>query len=143
LVPDRGGRHRNLGRLVQPRHYSSIEQTAHAGIPWAADNDCFQGLDASRYFDMLDRLAPLPGCLFATVPDVVRCLRCGHAVDGSRDTRACSCVFTREQPRVIAGDAVLTAHRFAAWAPGLERRGLPVALGAPGRHRSPVAAGVA
>jgi len=66
-------RHRSphLGRLVQPRHYSAIEQTAAAGIPWAADNDCFQRLDEPAWLDMLDRLAGLPGCLFAVVPDVV------------------------------------------------------------------------
>jgi hypothetical protein len=63
--------HPNLGRLVQPRHYSSIERTAASGIPWAADNDCFQGLDARRYFAMLDRLRSLDRCLFVTVPDVV------------------------------------------------------------------------
>jgi len=63
--------HPNLGRLIQPRHTSSIEKTAHAGIPWAADNDCFQGLDEPAYVRMLDRIAGLPGCLFVTVPDVV------------------------------------------------------------------------
>lgn len=63
--------HPNLGRLLQPRHYSSVERTALSGIPWAADNDCFQGLDASAYVRMLDRLSGLPGCLFVTVPDVV------------------------------------------------------------------------
>jgi hypothetical protein len=39
--------HPNLGRLVQPRHYSSV--AAHGrreGYVWAADNDCFQGLKA-------------------------------------------------------------------------------------------------
>lgn len=61
----------SLGRLVQPRHYSSIRATASSGIPWAADNDCFQGLDAPAYFRMLDALVGLPGCLFVTVPDVV------------------------------------------------------------------------
>ena len=50
---------------------SSIEETAAAGIPWAADNDCFQGLDAAAFVRMLDRIAGLPGCLFVTVPDVV------------------------------------------------------------------------
>lgn len=60
-----------FGRLVQPRHYSSIAKTAHAGIPWAADNDCFQGLDAPAYRKMLSAIAGLPGCLFVTVPDVV------------------------------------------------------------------------
>lgn len=63
--------HRNLGRLLQPRHTSSAELTALAGIPWAADNDCFQGLDVTAFCRMLDRLAGLPGCRFVTVPDVV------------------------------------------------------------------------
>lgn len=66
-----GELHPNLGRLIQPRHTSSIEATAAAGIPWAADNDCFQGLDERKYRAMLDRLEGLPGCLFVTVPDVV------------------------------------------------------------------------
>jgi hypothetical protein len=127
--PRTGALHPNLGRLVQPRHYSSIERTAAAGISWAADNDCFQGLDAKRYFAMLDRLTGLPGCLFVCVPDVVRCLRCRRVVDGYPDGDACRCVASSaHEPRHVFGDAVLTAHRFAAWAPGLDRRGLPVAL---------------
>ena len=69
--PDGSAVHPMLGRLIQPRHYSSIEQTGAAGIPWAADNDCFQGLDADAYVAMLDRIAGVPGCLFVTVPDVV------------------------------------------------------------------------
>jgi hypothetical protein len=123
--PLTGGMHRNLGRLVQPRHYSSIRLTAAAGIPWAADNDCFQGLDAERYFTMLDRLRGLPGCRFVCVPDVVRCMRCSRTVDGYPGAEACAC---RLQLRLVVGDAVLTARRFEAWAPGVERRGLPVAL---------------
>lgn len=63
--------HPNLGRLLQPRHYSSAKRTALSGVPWAADNDCFQGLDAAAYVRMLDAIAGLPGCLFVTVPDVV------------------------------------------------------------------------
>ena len=63
--------HPRLGRLLQPRHVSSVELTAAAGIPWACDNDCFQGLDAARFTAMIDRVADLPGCLFVTVPDVV------------------------------------------------------------------------
>jgi hypothetical protein len=63
--------HPNLGRLVQPRHYSSIEQTAHAGIPWAADNDAFKAFDAEAFERMLHRLRGLPGCLFVAAPDVV------------------------------------------------------------------------
>jgi hypothetical protein len=38
---------------------------------WAADNDCFQGLDERAYRRMLDRLEGIAGCLFVTVPDVV------------------------------------------------------------------------
>jgi hypothetical protein len=63
--------HPALGRLVTPRHYSSIEATAHAGIPWAADNDAFSGFEPGAFMAMLDRLAGLPGCLFVTCPDVV------------------------------------------------------------------------
>jgi hypothetical protein len=63
--------HPALGRLIQPRHTSSIEATAAAGIPWAADNDCFQGLDADAFTRMIGRLEGLDGCLFVTVPDVV------------------------------------------------------------------------
>jgi hypothetical protein len=60
-----------LGRLVQPRHYSSIEETARAGVPWAADNDCYQHLDPVAYERMIDRLAGVPGCRFVVCPDVV------------------------------------------------------------------------
>lgn len=66
-----GELHRNLGRLIQPRHTSSIAATAAAGIPWAADNDCFQGLDEPAFLRMLARIAGLPGCRFVAVPDVV------------------------------------------------------------------------
>lgn len=63
--------HPNLGRLVQPRHLPRIAETAARGVPWAADNDCFQGLDRGAFVRMLDHLAGLPGCLFVTLPDVV------------------------------------------------------------------------
>jgi hypothetical protein len=92
--------HPRLGRLIQPRHYSSIEQTAAAGIPWAADNDAFNGwsdVAEGRYLRMLDRIEWLDGCLWVTVPDVV-------------------------------ADAVATMERFETWEPELRRRGLPVAL---------------
>lgn len=92
-------RQEHLGRLIQPRHYSSIEATAGSGMPWAADNDCFQGLDVDRFTAMLDRITGLPGCLFVVCPDVV-------------------------------GDWRATAELWASWAPGIIRRGLPVALAA-------------
>lgn len=89
--------HPHLGRLIQPRAYSSIETTAASGIPWAADNDCFQGLDPDAFSTMLDRIKNLPGCIFVTCPDVV-------------------------------GDHAATILQFGRWAPGLARRGLPIAF---------------
>ncbi len=35
--------HPNLGRLIQPRHYNALPATIARGVPWAADNDCYQG----------------------------------------------------------------------------------------------------
>jgi len=102
----------SLGRLVQPRHYSSLEQTVRSGMPWAADNDCFQGLCHRRYCLMLDRLhealiAANDGerrgeCwqgrpLFVTVPDAV-------------------------------ADSRTTAHLWGVWAHAVRRRGLPLAF---------------
>jgi hypothetical protein len=60
-----------FGRLLSPRQYSRAADTAAAGIPWAADNDCFQRLDAVAYRAMLERIAGLPGCRFVVAPDVV------------------------------------------------------------------------
>lgn len=72
-----------LGRMVQPRHYPRIADTAHAGIPWAADNDCFQGLKPQPYRRLLAKIAGLPNCRFVAVPDAVgdhaRTLELWHA----------------------------------------------------------------
>jgi hypothetical protein len=90
--------HPNLGRLIQPRHYNALPATIERGVPWAADNDCYQGLDPRAYYAMLDRLHHVGGpCLFVTVPDVV-------------------------------GDAHETARQFERWWTGPARRGLPPAL---------------
>jgi hypothetical protein len=91
--------HPHLGRLVQPRHYPRIADTAARGVTWAADNDAFGGFDsvAGRRFErMLDALRGLPGCRFVTCPDVV-------------------------------GDAGLTDLLFEEWMPHIAARGLPVA----------------
>ena len=61
----------NVGRLLSPRQFSRVESTARTGMPWAADNDCFQGLNASAYLRMLDAIHGLPGCKFVVAPDVV------------------------------------------------------------------------
>ncbi len=60
-----------FGRLLSPRQFSRAYDTAIAGMPWAADNDCFQSLDAPRYRAMLDAIHSLPGCRFVVAPDVV------------------------------------------------------------------------
>ena len=70
----------HLGRLITPRHYPRLEETALSGIAWAADNDALNGFDEERYLAMLETIAtgdpgcthPLPGCLFVTVPDDAR-----------------------------------------------------------------------
>lgn len=88
----------HLGRLIQPRHYPRIADTAMAGITWAADNDAFNGWDpvvANRYDRMLDAVKGLPGCRFVCVPDVVA------------DPRA-------------------TARMWSRWQSAPRRRGLPV-----------------
>lgn len=63
--------HPHLGRLVQPRHFPKVAETAGRGVPWAADNDAFLGFDAERFERMLHALVGLPGCLFVTCPDIV------------------------------------------------------------------------
>jgi hypothetical protein len=60
-----------FGRLLSPRQFSRAYDTAEAGIPWAADNDCFQRLDPIAYTRMLVEIQGLPGCRFVTAPDVV------------------------------------------------------------------------
>ena len=92
-------RHPNLGRLMQPRHYPRVRETALAGTPWAADNDAFNGWDERaerRFRRMVDALRGLPGGLFVVCPDVV-------------------------------GEAGLTSMLFDEYAPLLSRRGLPPA----------------
>lgn len=111
--------HPNLGRLLTPRHYSSVERMADAGVAWAADNDGFNGVDFPRWMAMLDAIKGYDGCRFVTVPDVLRCSVCdAEVVD-------CGC---ESKARPVYGDAVRTAEEFAKWAPAVERRGLPVAL---------------
>lgn len=62
--------HPNLGRLITPRHYGA--EASWSGY-WAADNDCFQGLDRRAYLKMLAHLTTCDTSklLFVTAPDVV------------------------------------------------------------------------
>lgn len=62
--------HPNLGRLVTPRHWNRVADTATV-MPWAADNDAYLAWDQPRFEAMLGDLAGVPGCLFVAAPDVV------------------------------------------------------------------------
>lgn len=62
-------RHPNLGRLAVPRDCARMDETHAAGIPWAADNGAFAGLDETAWLRMLESLRNVRGCIFATVPD--------------------------------------------------------------------------
>ncbi|MDO8185826.1 hypothetical protein Q5424_01105 [Conexibacter sp. JD483] len=111
-----GRPHAALGRLVQPEgHYTDVEHTDAARIPWGADNACFRRFDRRRFVRMLDRLRPVAGAEWDAAASRVIARR-----------RASYCRFVAV-PDVV-GDAVATARRFEAWAPAVARRGLPVAL---------------
>lgn len=57
-----------LGMICTPAQGNRIVP----GSQWALDNGCFSGRwTPVKFFDTLDRLAGVPGCLFAVVPDVV------------------------------------------------------------------------
>lgn len=59
-----------LGHLLNPRSYNSMEYLFATGLPVAADNDCFQGLNRAQYVRMLRRLKG-KSVLWVTAPDVV------------------------------------------------------------------------
>lgn len=87
-----------LGRLLTPRHFSAAAATVAAGVPFAADNDCFQGLDEDAFRAMLRALRPVAAdCAWVTAPDVV-------------------------------GDAALTLQRFRQWLPEIRSGGFRTAL---------------
>ena len=91
--------HPMLGRLIQPRSGNDIGEIASCGMRWAADNDCFQGLNERAYTAMLNQFALVDRSrlLFVTAPDVVA------------DKRA-------------------TLALFASWQSRLEMRQLPIAF---------------
>lgn len=123
--PDTGATpHPNLGRLLTPRHFSSVELTAEAGIPWACDNDGFNGIDEDKLLAMLDRVEGLPGCRFITAPDVLRCGNCGLTKDGYGGGGECQ----HEKSDYVVGDAQLSAQRFGEWYELLRQVGQPIAL---------------
>ena len=117
--------HPNLGRLITPRHYPRLADTLSAGYPVAADNDCFQGLDATAVCAMLEEIAPWPSVG----------ARVGRAWLGSerplaaiaRGAGRAATVFEEERlpelhPNLlwiavpdVVGDADATLERFREW----------------------------
>lgn len=62
---------RRLGWLRTPRNGASVHEIVASGVPWAADNDCYNRLDRPRYLTMLRAIAGYPRLLWVTAPDVV------------------------------------------------------------------------
>lgn len=60
-----------LGFLLAPRNRHSVASVLALGLPWAADNGAYSGLDPSAFRRMLARVAGAPGCLFVACPDAV------------------------------------------------------------------------
>lgn len=60
-----------VGRLLTPSWYSHAAATTASGIPWAADNEGFGGIDVGAFLKMLGTIAGQPNCLFVTAPDVL------------------------------------------------------------------------
>lgn len=59
-----------VGLLVGPGK-SFSRSALGAGLPYAADNNCFSGLDAPAFLRMLAALVGRPSPLFVAAPDVV------------------------------------------------------------------------
>ena len=63
-----------LGTLVTPRngafkHAQELWQSY--GLPWACDNDAFNGFDADNYRKILQKITNAEGCLWISLPDAV------------------------------------------------------------------------
>lgn len=88
-----------VGCLVQPRAWASMDRVANSGRLWAADNDCFQRLDVEAYWSMITRISKVDRSrfLWAVCPDVV-------------------------------ANAQETVNRWIEWFPQIDYLGLPAAF---------------
>lgn len=61
----------HLGWLLNPRAGARTQAIEAAGVPWAADNDCYKRLDRAAYLAMLRRIATAERSrlLWVTAPD--------------------------------------------------------------------------
>lgn len=60
-----------FGHLITPRNGNAARRLGLNDLPWAADNDAFNGFHAPRFCRMLAKIASRPGCKFVACPDVV------------------------------------------------------------------------
>lgn len=60
------------GLLTSPAQGNDPARAAERGMAWAMDNDCFVRYDPPAVLKALQKWQGVPGCKFATVPDVVR-----------------------------------------------------------------------
>jgi hypothetical protein len=73
LIPIGGEIPCQFGVLTSPKH-TGVPLGIKKGLPWAADNDCFQGsFDFENFLNWLNqKMQPYKDtCLFITVPDVL------------------------------------------------------------------------
>ena len=91
--------HPECGVLIQPRNWTSLESLAISGRTWAADNDCFQGLNVEAFWRMIIRISKVDRSrlLWVACPDVV-------------------------------GNAQETVNRWVEWFPQLDYLNLPAAF---------------
>lgn len=64
-------RSETVGHLIVPKAWALPASLNLQPGNWAMDNGAFSGFDEGSYVRMLERFAGIPGCLFATAPDVV------------------------------------------------------------------------
>lgn len=117
-------RHPNLGRLITPRHRCRLADTLAAGYPVAADNDCFQGLDAPRVCAMLKAVMPWP----SVGARIRRAWPWVESASSGADGGALRQTPIEDQPLApahsnllwvavpdVVGDADATLEQFRAW----------------------------
>jgi hypothetical protein len=61
----------SLGHITTPSNFNTPATLAKTGLPFAADNGAYSGLDAGAFRKMLNRIDGLPNLLWVVCPDVV------------------------------------------------------------------------
>jgi hypothetical protein len=64
-------RDEQVGHLIVPRQWNTVNSLDLQPGRWAMDNGAFSGFDEGAFIRMIERFIGQPGCLFVTAPDVV------------------------------------------------------------------------